>query len=134
MPNAGDWAPNGPIRSAVGAVYFVPSWTSLGPSGVTQFADNVQGTFSWDMWPNGASKATNTTDLAWQSALPSKTYMMGVAPWFFRSASGGTNWVWKGDDLWAARWQLVMDTNPDFVEWVHFYHSSYIFANLDHLE
>lgn len=61
---------------------------------------------------------TDDGDKAWQSALGSKSYMMGVSPWFFHSASGGTDWIWRGDDLWADRWQQVMDVAPDFVEYV----------------
>lgn len=61
---------------------------------------------------------TDDEDKAWVSALGSKSYMMGVSPWFFHSASGGTDWIWRGDDLWADRWQQVMDVDPDFVEYV----------------
>lgn len=115
--NTGDWAPGGPIRSAVGDIYFVPDWTSLGPDGIGAQLNNIQGAFSWDMWPNGATNKTDDTDKAWQAALPGKTFMMGVSPWFFHSASGGTDWVWRGDDLWHDRWMQTLDVNPDFVEY-----------------
>ena len=97
--NVGDWTQGGSIRSAVGSVYFVPSWTSLGPSGITADLDSIEGFFSWDMWPNGATNSSDSSDLSWQAATPGKSYMMGVSPWFFHSASGGTDWVWRGDDL-----------------------------------
>lgn len=97
--NIGDWAPGGAVRSAVGDVYFVPDWTSLGPGGIGADLNNIEGFFSWDMWPNGATNKTADTDLAWKSAVSGKTFMMGVSPWFFHSASGGTDWVWRGDDL-----------------------------------
>jgi glucan endo-1,3-alpha-glucosidase len=61
---------------------------------------------------------TDDGDKAWTSTLGSKTYMMGVSPWFFHSASGGTDWIWRGDDLWADRWQQVQDVDPQFVEYV----------------
>jgi hypothetical protein len=71
------------------------------------------------MWPTGANNMTDDGDKAWVSALgSSKTYMMGVSPWFFHSASGGTDWIWRGDSLWADRWQQVMDVDPQFVEYV----------------
>jgi glucan endo-1,3-alpha-glucosidase len=100
--NIGDWAQGGSIRSAVGALYFVPDWTSLGPGGIGADLGNIEGFFNWDMWPNGATNETTASDTAWKAALPGKTYMMGVSPWFFHSASGGTDWVWRGDDLVGA--------------------------------
>ncbi|OZJ02016.1 hypothetical protein BZG36_05201 [Bifiguratus adelaidae] len=127
--NINDWAPGGPIRSGAGDVYFVPDWTSLGPSGVASHSANIQGAFSWDMWPAGANDMTTTPDQQWVSALAGKSYMMGVSPWFFHSASGGTDWVWRGDDLWAQRWQQVLQINPAFVEivtWNDFAESHYI--------
>jgi glucan endo-1,3-alpha-glucosidase len=114
--NAEDWAPGRTIRSAVGNVYFVPNYNSLGQSGITAQLNNIQGFFSWDMWPNGAQNETDAIDKSWQQATPGKTYMMGVSPWFFRSASGGTDWVWRGDDLWANRWAQTLDVKPEFVE------------------
>ncbi len=115
--NTVDWAYGGTIRSAF-AVYFVPSWTSLGPGGLAAVENDIDGAFSWDMWPVGATNGTTATDLSWQSAAKAigKTYMMGVSPWFFHSASGGTDWVWRGDDLWATRWADTVTLQPDFVQ------------------
>jgi hypothetical protein len=97
----------------------VPDWTSLGPSGIGASLDNIEGFFSWDMWPNGATNETDAADLAWQAAIgSSKSYMMGVSPWFFHSASGGKDWVWRGDDLWANRWAEAETLKPQFVEYV----------------
>ncbi|KAH6671435.1 putative glucan endo-1,3-alpha-glucosidase agn1 precursor [Halenospora varia] len=115
--NVADWAPGGAIRSVTGALYFVPDWTSLGPSGAVAKSANFEGAFSWDMWPNGATNKTADSDKAWVSALgSSKSFMMGVSPWFFHSALPGEEWVWRGDDLWADRWQQVLDVKPTFVE------------------
>ena len=47
--NVDDWAQGGAIRSAVGSLYSVPSWTSLGPGGITADLDSIEGFFSWDM-------------------------------------------------------------------------------------
>ena len=100
--NIGDWAQGGTIRSAVSSsIYFVPDYTSLGPSGISPYLNDIEGAFSWDIWPEGATNMTDAPDVQWVDALsPSgKTYMMGVSPWFFHSASGGTDWVWRGDDM-----------------------------------
>lgn len=118
VDNTGDWAPGGAVRSAV-SVYFVPDWSSLGPSGISPYLNNIDGFFNWGMWPVGASNMTDTLDKQWQAAIGTgKTYMMGVSPWFFHSASGGTDWVWRGDDLWADRWAETLDVNPEFVQYV----------------
>ncbi|KAL3422794.1 Glucan endo-1,3-alpha-glucosidase agn1 [Phlyctema vagabunda] len=127
--NMQDWAAGGEIRSAVGDVYFVPDWTSLGASGIGAALPDIEGHFSWDMWPTGANDMTTANDLAWQSAVSPKTYMMGVSPWFFHSTEGSQDWVWRGDDLWADRWQQVMEVKPDFVEivtWNDFGEAHYI--------
>jgi glucan endo-1,3-alpha-glucosidase len=93
-------------------VYFVPDWTSLGPGGIGADLNNIEGFFSWDMWPNGATNKTADGDQAWKSAVSGKTFMMGVSPWFFHSASGGTDWVWRGDGLVsnaASSWENTAD-------------------------
>jgi glucan endo-1,3-alpha-glucosidase len=114
--NIADWAPGGAIRS-VQDVYFVPDWSSLGPSGIAPYLNNIQGAFNWGMWPDGASNITTTLDMEWQNALGSgKSFMMGVSPWFFHSASGGTDWVWRGDSTWAERWAQTLTVAPEFVE------------------
>lgn len=41
--NIDDWAPGGAIRSAVGGLYFVPDWTSLGTGGITSHLNNIEG-------------------------------------------------------------------------------------------
>jgi glucan endo-1,3-alpha-glucosidase len=98
--NIGDWAQGGTIRSGVSSsIYFVPVYTSLGPSGITPYLDDIEGALSWNIWPDGAVNMTDASDEQWVAALPGKSYMMGVSPWFFHSASGGTDWVWRGDDL-----------------------------------
>lgn len=118
--NVQDWAPGGAVRSAVGNVYFVPDWTSLGPGGIGGDLGNIEGFFNWDMWPNGPQNSSTASDLAWKGAIGGKSFMMGVSPWFFHSASGGADWVWRGDDLWADRWAQTLEVNPEFVECVFF--------------
>lgn len=114
--NTADWAQGGSIRSAV-PVYFVPDWSSMGTSGIVNYLDTIDGFFNWGMWPVGASNMTDSLDKQYQTAIGSdKSYMMGVSPWFFHSASGGKDWVWRGDDLWADRWAETLDVQPQFVE------------------
>ncbi|CZS94451.1 related to mutanase [Rhynchosporium agropyri] len=124
------WAPNGPIRSAVGGLYFVPDWSSLGPSNFATHNDNVQGAFSWEMWPAGATDKTTDSDYAWKNNIGAgKTYMMGVSPWFFHSTNGGKKWLWRGDSLWADRWKQTLAVNPEFVQvvtWNDFGESMYV--------
>lgn len=118
VANTQDWAYGGPIRSSVGDLYFVPDWSSLGPEGIKAHLDKIEGAFSWDMWPKGPNDMDIGSDKAWQDALGEKSYMMGVSPWFFRSANGGKNWIWKGDDLWAQRWAQTVKVAPEFVQYV----------------
>jgi glucan endo-1,3-alpha-glucosidase len=63
---------------------------------------------------------TDEADLEWIDAIGTdKTYIMGVSPWFFHSATGGDYvWVWRGDNLWSDRWDEVMSVGPEFIEYV----------------
>jgi len=109
------WAPGGAIRGAVGNIFFVPDWTSLGPNNIGASLNNIEGFFSWDMWPNGANNMTLNPDRAWKSAIGNKAYMMGVSPWFFHSPPAA--WVWRGDDLWADRWAQAIEFSPEYVQY-----------------
>jgi len=109
-----EWAPGGSVRTAVGNVFFVPDWTSLGPGGIGASLANIEGAFSWDMWPNGSTNMTTEKDKAWKAAIGKKVYMMGVSPWFFHSPPKA--WVWRGDDLWADRWAQVLEVQPEYVQ------------------
>ena len=116
------------IRSSLpSGIYLVPDWSSQGPGWSPELVD---GYFSWDMWPEGANNITTDQDRAWQGATPGKSYMMGVSPWFFTDLPGyGKSWVWKGDGLWAQRWEQVLEVLPEFVEivtWNDFGESHYI--------
>ncbi|KAI9692958.1 MAG: hypothetical protein M1822_004953 [Bathelium mastoideum] len=126
--NTGDWSS---IASSVnGGIYFMPDWTSLGPGGIGQYSDIIQGAFSWDMWPDGPNNITDDSDKAWQSALGSKSFMMGVSPWFYTDLPGYDKaWVWRGDDMWHTRWMQTLDVKPQFVEivtWNDYGESHYI--------
>jgi glucan endo-1,3-alpha-glucosidase len=126
--NINDWPG---IRDAVpGGLFFVPDWTSLGPAGIRSHLDIIDGAFSWDMWPSGASDITNTNDKAWKAALGSKHFMMGVSPWFYTKLPGyGKTWVWRGDDMWHTRWGQVSEVKPDMVQivtWNDYGESHYI--------
>ncbi|KAK7756794.1 Glucan endo-1,3-alpha-glucosidase agn1 [Diatrype stigma] len=123
--NSGDWAS---IRSNTGA-FFMPDYSSIGASKAVA-TGVVDGLFSWEAWPNGATDMTTTGDESYISALAGKPYMMPVSPWFYTNLPGyGKNWVWRGEGLWYDRWQQVMEIQPEFVEiitWNDYGESHYI--------
>lgn len=82
---AGNWEA---VRRAVGGVFLVPDWSSLGPAGVGDRRDVVDGAFSWAAWPRaGEHRITAEEDVLYRRALRGKAYMMGVSPWFYTSES-----------------------------------------------
>ncbi|KAL8993991.1 MAG: hypothetical protein Q9188_007188 [Gyalolechia gomerana] len=123
--NSDDWRT---IRASV-PIFFLPDWTSKGPDGFrTTKLDVVDGAFSWDAWPQGATDKTDESDKSWKAAVGSKAYMMPVSPWFYANLPG-KNWVWRGDDMWHDRWQQVLEVQPNFVEiitWNDYGESHYI--------
>jgi glucan endo-1,3-alpha-glucosidase len=126
--NINDWPS---IKSAVpGGVFFVPDWTSLGPSGIKSHLDIIDGAFSWDMWPHGNQDMTTSSDLAWKAALAGKHYMMGISPWFYTKLPAYNKaWVWRGDSLWHTRWDQISQVQPDIVQivtWNDYGESHYI--------
>lgn len=111
--NRGEW-PH--IKDATGCI-FIPTWTSLGPDGIADALDVVDGAFSWDAWPVGANDKDTSSDKAWMKALAGKPYMMPVSPWFYTNLpQWQKNWLWRGDDLWHYRWKQVMDLQPALVQ------------------
>jgi glucan endo-1,3-alpha-glucosidase len=73
---------------------------------------------SFDAWP-GPNELHMTTgeDKKYQQALGSKTYMMGVSPYFYSRLSAlGKNWYSSSDSLWYDRWMQVLDVLPDMVQ------------------
>ncbi|KAL2140250.1 hypothetical protein VTI28DRAFT_4039 [Corynascus sepedonium] len=147
-----DWATNWPlVRNETGGICLIPDWSSLGPHGVGQCLNLIDGAFSWDAWPkSGQSKMTTVEDLLYKECLQGKRYMMGVSPWFytgkdmpiakFSSRRGLTEpnldlpqwnkkWYCSSESLWHDRWQQVLHLMPDFVQiitWNDFGESSYI--------
>lgn len=123
--NSDNWAG---IKSSTGA-FFMPDWSSMDPA-VAANINGVDGLFSWDAWPNGASDMSTNGDQTYRNALNGKPYMMPVSPWFFTNLPGWSkNWVWRGDDLWFDRWQQVIDFQPELVEiitWNDYGESHYI--------
>lgn len=72
--------------------FFMPDWTSVGPSAAVGLAGGVaDGLFSWAAWPNGAMKMDTAHDKSFIRALRGKPYMMPVAPWFFTNLPGKLN-------------------------------------------
>lgn len=126
--NINDWPA---IKAAIpGGIFFVPDWTSLGPTGIQAHFDIIDGAFSWDMWPAGAEDMTTESDLAWKTALGSKHFMMGISPWFYTKLPAYNKaWVWRGDDMWHDRWQQIDQVQPDLVQivtWNDYGESHYI--------
>lgn len=104
------------IKNATGCM-FIPSWTSLAPSGVQSAYNVIDGAFSWDAWPVGAEEKNVSDDEAWIDALSGKPYMMAVSPWFYTNLpQWNKNWLWRGDDLWHYRWLQVFDVQPALVQ------------------
>lgn len=111
--NKGDW-PH--IKEETGCM-FIPTWTSLGPSGIADTLDTIDGAFSWDAWPVGAKDKDTTSDQSWMTSLSGKPYMMPISPWFYTNLPHWhKNWLWRGDDLWHYRWQQAMLLQPAFVQ------------------
>ncbi|EEP78960.1 conserved hypothetical protein [Uncinocarpus reesii 1704] len=124
--NTNDWPA---IKRETGC-FFVPSWTSLGPQGVRNVVNTIDGAFSWDAWAVGTEEKTLEADKAWIGAIGSKPYMMPVSPWFYTNLpQWNKNWLWRGDDLWHDRWEQVIELQPTFVQiitWNDFGESHYI--------
>ena len=126
VDNVGDWSS---IKASTGC-FFMPSWSALGPAGVTANADVMDGAFSWAAWPNGLEEMTTKNDQDYMTALQGKPYMMAVSPWFYTNIPAWSkNWLWKSDDLWPTRWEQVIETQPAIVEiitWNDYGESHYI--------
>ncbi len=126
--SAGDW----PDIKAATNCFFVPDWSSIGPAeSVSRAGDALDGLFSFDAWPEGATNITIDADTSFQEALgPDRVYMMPISPWFFTNLPGfQKNWLWRGDDLWETRWEQVAEIQPDFIEiltWNDYGESHYI--------
>ncbi|GAB7347678.1 hypothetical protein MBLNU459_g5245t1 [Dothideomycetes sp. NU459] len=108
-----DWAA---IKAATGC-FFVPDYSSLGPSAAAAEA-NIDGLAGWgEAWPNGEANITTTNDALYMSDLGTKPYMMPVSPWFYTNLPAySKNYLFRGDDLWHARWGEVVALQPAFVQ------------------
>lgn len=108
-------------------IFFMPSFTALGPSAAMSMASN-DGAFSWDAWPTTDSEMSTAEDQAYMSDRAGKLYMAGVSPWFYTHFSY-KNWIYKSDDLYTTRWEQLVSLQPDFIEiitWNDYGESSYI--------
>ncbi|KAL2264472.1 hypothetical protein VTK26DRAFT_37 [Humicola hyalothermophila] len=127
-----EWAENWPaVRDQTGDIFLIPDWSSLGPYGVGQKLDLIDGAFSWDAWPKaGQAKMAITEDILYRDNLRGKKYMMGVSPWFYtKLPQWNKHWYCSSESLWHDRWQQVFEIMPDFVQiitWNDFGESSYI--------
>ncbi|KAK3991566.1 glycoside hydrolase [Cladorrhinum sp. PSN332] len=127
-----DWAENWEaVREQTEGIFLMPDWSSLGPYGVAEKLDMIDGAFSWDAWPKpGQFQMTANEDEVYKHCLPDKKYMMGVSPYFYTNLPQfNKNWYSSSESLWYDRWQQVIDVLPDFVQiitWNDFGESSYI--------
>lgn len=111
--NVGDWPR---IKSATDT-FVMPTWTSLGASGIASVLNVIDGFASWDAWPEGAQDMTDAPDKAFMSAITGKPYMMPVSPWFYTNLpQWNKNWLWRGDSLWHERWAQAIELRPAIVE------------------
>ncbi|CCG82461.1 Glucan endo-1,3-alpha-glucosidase Agn1 [Taphrina deformans PYCC 5710] len=125
---ASGWSAFKNTLSAAGHdIFFVPSFTALGPSAAMGMSSN-DGAFSWDAWSTTNSEMSTAEDTAYMSNKGSKVYMAGISPWFYTHFSY-KNWIYKSDDLYTTRWEQLVSMQPDFIEiitWNDFGESSYI--------
>ncbi|KAM7186640.1 Glycoside hydrolase [Rhypophila sp. PSN 637] len=126
------WADNWlTVRERTGDIFLVPDWSSIGPYGVGEKLDIIDGAFSWDTWPKAGQHRINPDeDKIYKSVLGEKKYMMGVSPYFYTNLpQWNKNWYSSSESLWHDRWQQVMDIMPDYVQiitWNDYGESSYI--------
>ncbi|KAK0712673.1 glycosyl hydrolase family 71-domain-containing protein, partial [Lasiosphaeria miniovina] len=126
---AGDWVD---VKRQTGC-FFLPDWSSRGARGALDLQGGVaDGLFAWTAWPWGNRDMDSNTDASYDEALrdQNKPYMMAVSPWFYTNLPGWSkNWLWRGDDLWADRWNQIIEHQPEFVEivtWNDYGESSHI--------
>jgi hypothetical protein len=127
----GDWSGIKARYSSRG-IYFIPEYTSQSPDWERGHLDVIDGSFSWNMWPEGAhdmpTDPASDPDVAWKAVTGQ--YMMGVSPWFFTDLPKyNKRRLWRGDDLWHQRWEHVYDIKPQFVQivtWNDFGESHYV--------
>ncbi|KAI5860904.1 glycoside hydrolase family 71 protein [Durotheca rogersii] len=114
-----DWVDNwASVRSATGDIFLVPDWSSLGAPGVGERLPLIDGAFNWGAWPNANELTISTgNDIAYQSALQGKAYMMGVSPYFYTNLPQyNKNWYSSSDSLWYDRWKQVLEIDPEYIE------------------
>lgn len=128
VPFADQWPA---VEAQTGDLYLVPDWSSIGPDGVSQHFDKIDGAFSWDAWSKTKDRKSLDSDTAYTNVLGGdKSYMMGVSPNFYTNVPQyNKNWLWASDQLWFDRWNQVLEVMPEFVEiitWNDFGESHYI--------
>lgn len=111
-------------------IYFVPSWTALGPYDIFENYPVLDGMFSWAAWPSGNYPMNTDEDLLYidDANRNGKTYMAPLSPWFFTHFSY-KNWIYKSENLLVDRWKEIMNLNVDLVEmisWNDFGESHYM--------
>ncbi|CCG80753.1 Glucan endo-1,3-alpha-glucosidase Agn1 [Taphrina deformans PYCC 5710] len=109
-------------------IYFVPAFTGAGPT--TYGWDAVDGLLNWSAFTHYQggdsyymSKTSNGGDTSVTTGrnngavaqYSGKTYMAGIAPWFYSEFAGKFEYM-NQDDLYTTRWEWLISSQPDFVE------------------
>lgn len=118
-------------------IYFAPNfapWNTANPG-------LLDAAFNWMGWVSdglngpprqGATKTVEDGDREYKTWLGSKQYMAPVSPWFSTHYIFGDyikNWVMGGGMGWFDRWNIILQTSPDYLEivsWNDYGESHYI--------
>ncbi|KKY20305.1 putative glycosyl hydrolase family 71 protein [Phaeomoniella chlamydospora] len=126
--NINDWTS---IKAATNC-FFMPDWSSIGPSAATTYSNIIDGLASWSAWPDGPTNLTTAIDEEYISTLSGKPYMMPVSPWFYTNLPAySKNWLWHSSSLWHYRWleSLSLSVSSTFIQilsWNDYGESHYI--------
>ncbi|KAL9083303.1 MAG: hypothetical protein Q9159_005866 [Coniocarpon cinnabarinum] len=94
---------------------FFPEYSKLSAADAAA-VPGVDGLFSWNAWPLGATDyPPSSSDSGYSSAKTGKPYMKPLSPWFYRHANG-QSWLWRGDNLWHLSWSQAITDNPELIE------------------
>ncbi|KAK1754285.1 glycoside hydrolase [Echria macrotheca] len=126
------WADNwAAVREETGGIFLIPDWSSLGPYGVGERLDAIDGAFSWDAWPKAChTKMSTNEDELYLEVLKGKKYMMPISPCFYTNLpQWSKNWYCSSESLWYDRWLQALKLMPDYIQiitWNDYGESSYI--------
>jgi len=119
-------------------IYFCPNFFGDDLAANYDKFPSIDCLFSWDAWQKDISNARDVPAIQ-KAHSQGKTYMAGVAPWFYchlpQQEYGVKNWFWPSgpdngaDNIWSIRWRQAIASGADFAEiitWNDYSESSYI--------